>query len=807
MQESVFSPPRAWQPIAVALVVYGTGAVHAQQDPAAEVVAEEHMPTVEVTAESLDTRHYTRAKMDATPQGNRDLTSLIANHPTVRQNVTVEGSGNHGSLEPQSFSIHGESPYQNQFLVEGMSATNVISPHNNNLNMQVGNVPGFAQAYNLDTELLDAVEVHDSRVPVEFGHFTGGVVDTKIKTPQGRNRIAVKRSFNSSHLTQQRMPDADKVTEAWTAGEPGYSAVWKKHFSSVQTDWRLSAATTALFSFSRRTSEIERTSKVLDRSSGTPNGKTTQLTQSDHNDTVDNLFAKFHTHWGNDLETNLLLKYADRQEDLVDNFYADTAWTNQQTAYGLGLEAMQKMDSGKLTLKLGVDQLNAQRDASATEFVTQQFVDKSLSQYVYGGYGTESLEQRQLSSKLRMDWNGFTTGRIRHKLYAGLDAQAVDASFQRAQDTYGYRAVQQLDGSQKYFSKTHYLAGTAEAGYNSLGLYLNDSMQWHHWTWSVGARVDRDNFFKNSNLSPRTRLDWDVQGTGTTQLSLGWARYYGLDLLGYALEQEKSRLKESVIDSKGNAVTKPAVPTVHSYNGIRTPYSDEWALSLTQQWSEYLEGGVSYVRRASRDAVTRDSVNGAYVYTNGGNGRTETATLTLKTLKPWHALAAHWNARMDFSWQDSWRNHDSVQAWEAGAEAADDLIVYNDQQILRKDKPASEFNQPRRLSLGFSGAWQQQGITWGNRMHWNSSKQGIAYLGISKATNLEQYASQTLASYWTWDTSITWRPQQMKGLSVNIDILNVLNRQPPIAVTTPTAANNVRYQTGREIWLNAAYEF
>lgn len=162
------------------------------------------------------------------------------------------------------------------------------------------------------------MEVYDNRVPVEFGRFTGGVVDAQIKTPQGTNKVEVKRSFNSSNLTQQKMPP--RVTEAWEEGEPGYSARWKKHFSSINADVKLSDETAALLAFSRRESEIQRTGKVLDRTSGIPNGKTTRLVATDHSDQVDNVFAKFHRRWGQGLDTNLTLKYADRQEHLVDNF-------------------------------------------------------------------------------------------------------------------------------------------------------------------------------------------------------------------------------------------------------------------------------------------------------------------------------------------------------------------------------------------------------------------------------------------------------------------------------------------------------
>lgn len=764
------------------------------------------MPEVQVQATSLESRTYTREEMDATPKGNRDITSLIAEHPAVRLNPTTDGSGNRGSLAPEQFSIHGESPFQNQFMIDGISATNVIAPHNNNLNLQIGNVPGFSQAYNLDTDLLDRVEVHDNRVPVEFGHFTGGVVDARIKTPVGDNRFTVKRSFNSSNLTQQEMPEG--MDAKWTNGEPGFSSIWKKHFTSVSGDVGITQDTAALLSFSRRESDISRLARVLDRSSGgLPNGNSVRLMTEKQADTVDNLMAKIHTNWGGGTRTNLLFKYADRQEDLVHSAFPDTAWTNRQKATGLGLDLVQTLDSGELTAKLGWDQMDALRESSATELVTQQFWSGSgLAQYTWGGFGTEALEQRQLSAKLRMDWNAFDAWGLRHKVYAGLDVQDTDATFDRKQDAYSYRAVMQADGSQKIYSKTYNMKGTANAGYNTVGLYLSDSMQWQRWTATLGMRVDHDNLFKNTNFAPRARLDWDVLGNGRTQMGMGFARYYGLDLMGYALAREKSRLSRTVVNAQGVEVNNPATVVMHNFDGVKTEYSDEWAFSIAQQLSSSLEGSLSYVHRSSRDGVTKEGTSAAgYFYTNDGRGRNETIMVSLRTLRHYEFLAGQWTGRADFSWQDSQRNRDTTLGYDTAEEAPDDLVEYNGQQIQRKHMPASIFNQPRRLSLSSLTRWQQAGLDWGNRLSWRSSRPAITYLGMRNG--MERYVSTRLPSYWTWDTTLTWQPKQVRGLTLNVEVLNLLNRMPTIAVANPLLANNVRYQTGREIWLTAGYQF
>lgn len=796
----------AWA--AACLTAMASAQAQTQTETAAQAVAESEMPAVLVTGERVEARTYDRAEIDATPEGNRDLTSLISDHPAVRQDTSMSNNGNRGSLAPQSFSIHGESPYQNQFLIDGIGGSNVINPQESSLTLQVGKVPGFAQAYNLDTDLLEQVQVYDSRVPVEFGHFQGGVIDARIKTPTGSNRISIKRSFNSSNLTQQKVPEG--LQEDWSNGEPGYSAVWKKHFTSMTGDFRLTEDTTALVSLSRRESQIQRQARVMDTTTGTPNGKTTSMQMQDASDSVDNLMAKLHTNWGGGTSTNLLLKYSDRQEKLVSNTYVDTSWINRQKAMGLAFDITQQVSSGKLTATLGVDQLNSSRESNGDSFVVQGFADKSLSSYSTVGFGTESLDQRQYTAKLRMDWDSFMTGPIQHKPYAGVQLQSTDASFVRDQNAYAINQTMQLNGTQSISTRTLYAAGTVGVDYNTAGLYISDAMQWGNWALTTAVRLDRDDFLKNSNFAPRAKLDWDVFGDSRTQLGLGAARYYGQDMLGYALSERKSALVTYEIQSN-KVVNKPATVQQSRFDGLKTPHSDEWALTATQQLSPQWEAGFSYVRRASRNGLNQTgSATAGYVYVNNATADTETATLSLRALKPWKALAAQWTGRLDFSWQSLVRNHDTTLGWESAEEAPDDVIEVNGAQMQRSAKPASGFYVPRKLSASINGRWAQAGVTWGNRLNWNGARTGIAYIGTYAAgvnKGMQRYATQRLPSYFTWDSSMTYQPSWAKGVTLSLDVLNVLNKQVPLAIASATAANNVRYQTGREIWLTAGYEF
>lgn len=774
---------------------------------AAEAVAvpTQTMPEVHVQAERIEARTYDRAEMDATPAGNRDLTSLIANHPAVRTNP-AESNGNRGSLAPESFSIHGESPYQNQFLIDGISGTNVINPQESDLSPAVDVVPGFSQAYNIDTDLLEQVQVYDNRIPVEFGRFQGGVVDARIKTPTGSNRFSLKRSFNSSNLTQQQMPE--QLEDEWTNGEPGYASRWKKHFTSVQGDIKVTEDSAALISFSRRESLIQRQAKQLDLSVANPAAADAVLVQQEEKDSVDNLLAKLHTRWGGGTESSLLLKYADRKEDLVSNSNANSSWTNRQKAMGLSFDISHAFDGGKWTSSLGVDQLDSRRESDSNEYITQQFmrtataVNSALT-YIYGGLGNASLDQRQYTAKTRLDLDVIATGAVRHKMYVGADLQSIDASFERDADVNFYTYRRLLNGTQNLYTHHTYRAGTVDVGYNSIGLYASDTMQLGNWAWTIAARVDRENFLKNTNVSPWTRLDWDVWGNDQTKLGIGWSRYFGMDMLGYALEQGKDKLLYRHITS-GVAVNNSGTVVSRSFDGLKTPHSDEWALNWIQKLTPSLEANFSYVNRASRDELSQSGTEAkGYVYTNDNSARTKTAALSVRTLKPWKALAADWTGRADFTWQDVDRSHDSTLGWAAKGFAPDDEIEVDGVKMQRKDKPASGFSLPRRVSWGVTGEWKQAGVAWGNRVNWNSGRKEV----VATSTTYLKYITQNVPSYWTWDASLTYKPAQLKGLTLNVDVLNVLNKMPALAVTRDVTAYVPRYQTGREIWLTAAYEF
>ncbi len=757
------------------------------------------LDAVRVYGEQPGERTFTREDIAQTPSSNRDISSLVATHPAVRTNPGASGSQNRGSLNVEDISFHGSSPYQNLFQIDGMDATNRVDPASKNLNLQVGNIPSNPQSYFVDTSLLEDVRVHDSFVPVEYGRFTGGVVDARLRRFSGDNHLDVDYRWNTSKMTQQKVAEGEE--NSWAQGKPGYSPEWKKRFYSAVGDVAFNDKSGAVLAMSRRESDITRWNMGVDDNGQPLPG------QSTYRDRIDNFLGKFSVHASAETTADLTVKYSDRTETLASDLFRQTRWDNNHGARGVSAGADHAFQGGRLSFQAGWDRSLSNRESNGTELVT--FQPYKLPQYTAGGFGKEQKQQDTWTLKGRVDLDAMRSGPFTHIPYAGAELQRVDARFQRFQEAYSYRRTYASNGSYQDYSKVQYLPGTVDVGYNMASLYLSDRIEWERLALDAGLRYDQESFLDTRNLSPRTRLDWDMFGSGDTLLSAGWARYYGAEVLQTALEAETSRLRRQVLDAKGKPVADGSKAYRVEYQGLKMPYDDEWAISLRQR-AAGMEGVLSYVRRNGRDqwAKTGNETDG-YQYTNAGLSTTDGVGVTLRTLEPWRLGETRWNMLASWSWQKRKTNMDLVEGYTGDARAPDDLVIYNGSQIRAIDLPPNSFYQPQTASISVIGAWPRAGLVWSNMVQWRSKRDAVIYVGLGpKPYYLERYQSGEIPAYWTWDTKLSWQPTFARNLEFTVEVLNVLNRTPAVTASNPNVSTNrSTFQSGRELWLQVGYRF
>ena len=73
--------------------------------------------------------HYTSESIERLPTGNGNISDLLRTNPAVRMDSTQSTSLNQGDIRPEKISIHGASPYQNAYLIDGISATNNLNQY------------------------------------------------------------------------------------------------------------------------------------------------------------------------------------------------------------------------------------------------------------------------------------------------------------------------------------------------------------------------------------------------------------------------------------------------------------------------------------------------------------------------------------------------------------------------------------------------------------------------------------------------------------------------------------------------------
>lgn len=221
---------------------------------AADAAAAWPLEPVRVYGDATRERVYTEQEIAATPASNRDLSALIATHPAIRESGTAEDGANRGTLNVEDISIHGASPYQNLFLIDGVGATSRVDPANKSRNFT--DVPSNPQAYFLDTALLGEVRVFDNSIPVEYGAFNGGVVDARLRRPSGENHVKLDYRWNGSNLTRQKIAPGN--AEDWLQGTPDFTPSWRKRFHTASADIALGERAGLVLGLSRRISRIER---------------------------------------------------------------------------------------------------------------------------------------------------------------------------------------------------------------------------------------------------------------------------------------------------------------------------------------------------------------------------------------------------------------------------------------------------------------------------------------------------------------------------------------------------------------------
>ena len=179
----MFSRPFSCFLFILLLTTISVPAHSAEDNDADEVPTLEQVTVVgHVEAPLTGSNKLNRDLLDALPAKNGSINEAISILPGVQMPEQGRASTQGGEILPPNLSISGSKTYENNLIVDGINNNSLLSQLNNDpTSFQF--VPGHPQAMSLDTSLLEEIKVYRYNIPVSYGNFTGGVVDSTTRHP------------------------------------------------------------------------------------------------------------------------------------------------------------------------------------------------------------------------------------------------------------------------------------------------------------------------------------------------------------------------------------------------------------------------------------------------------------------------------------------------------------------------------------------------------------------------------------------------------------------------------------------------
>ncbi|HMB15770.1 MAG TPA: Plug domain-containing protein, partial [Pelovirga sp.] len=124
-------------------------------------------------------------ELEMLPSATGSITEALKGMSQIQFDYERQSSLTVGEIAPPRISISGAKPYENNFMIDGMSVTNTINPSgfDNRAGWNSLDVGGGDASIFYDTDLIKSISVHSSNVPARYGGFVGGVVDAQLRDP------------------------------------------------------------------------------------------------------------------------------------------------------------------------------------------------------------------------------------------------------------------------------------------------------------------------------------------------------------------------------------------------------------------------------------------------------------------------------------------------------------------------------------------------------------------------------------------------------------------------------------------------
>lgn len=737
------------------------------------------------------------------PTGTGNLSDVLKVNPTVDFSRSGQGSANSGVMRPEEFSFHGQAYYQNLFMIDGIDTGSDLNPGSGGDVFSTPSLTGVVggsspQGYYVDANLLDSIEIYDSNVPAKFGGFTGGVVNSKMKRYAGVNygelRYGIQRhqweSFHIDSKNEQKFDDASGINAAFT---PEY----RKDNYSASLQQSLTENSGLTLSMSRKNSEFKQSYKDA----------IGEQQPVYYNDRIDNMSGRVDYLGFDDWDLGVSFRYAEREHDGITSPAYRSKFTKAHTGMGLGTNLAYRHNDHELNLNAALDVLSDEMNNESRVFENHPAFRGTFAGR-FGGFG--DIKQQQTRFILSPEWAlpQWQWGEIEHKITVGSTLSHTRSYYERPED------VEYLNYNQDETLKqrTIYGAGQVSLNYLSTAFYLEDQVNWYNVDLRLGLRADRNTWLNNWDLAPRLSVDWDVFGSGNTQLQAGANRYYGRSFLRYAINDKVNGWRSTINYNADGSIDSTIDYSDRSGEqpNLKSPYSDEYMLGWVQNMGP-LTSRLQWVHRETNNEVQRErDGNSLSRYVNSGTSKTDNITLSLSNQAyPFELLNTSTVANLSVGWKQTTSNRQGEDAYDQDISL--EPIYYQGRLVDAKELPAWDFNTPFTVRLSSVTKLPSVALTWSNFVHYRQGGTLARYSGEQQNIDGKEYdiyEDVKLGNLVTLDTSLQWRPALFSSVEgyMMIEVSNLFNDY----VSTSTSRFDVLakdFSAGRKMWLEVGMRF
>lgn len=648
--------------------------------------------------------------LEMIPSATGSITEALKGLSQVQYDYDRQSSLTLGEIAPPRISIFGARPYDNNFMIDGMSISNTLNPSgfNNTALLTNLDVGGADAAMFFDTTLLESITLYSSNVPARYGGFSGGVIDAQLRDPRTeRYHYTLAGRYTHDSWFDQR--DKDKESS-----EPNNQPRFSIYDVNMSMEGPLGPSAGVLLSASRRHSTIPLTRVYRD-------GTVARDHQTRQND---NYHARLTLTPKADLRASFDLTYAPYSEDRWRTLWGEQSdWSLENNAWRVAGNVSADSAYGVLT----VTSAYSHNGYSRTGLTNQSYVfmghPDAAENYRYGGIGDAEVRNKELFMQTDFESGTFDSGRLRWNYTVGLDFSYKHTDLRNesaTMTTVRYDLNRTIIQTYDAVDQSGHLA--------AYSAYAQASLYWGRLLLRPGLRLDRDNYTHNEDVSPRFKAEYDFLSDSSLVWFGGLNRYHGQQLRSYAFKRFRP-VTTTTINQPDIVTVTTGADRKYSSEGLDTPYVDELSTGFHGTLPSF-DYKIETVRRSYKKQLVSHKDGSEYYMTNHGEGRYEAVMLTLAMPIATDNFGTH---RFDLSGTKSrtrmlnatYLSEDAPGLEHRGYGFDYDRVFYNGTYIDRAALPAENFNAPWVLALGISSSFFADRFRIYSITRWRGSAKGL----------------------------------------------------------------------------------